>query len=350
MGKTKKAKFYAVAAGRAPGIYPTWSECERQVKGFRGAKFKSFATRDEAAAFVGGSAVSKKHGATAVAGGPAARSGGGDGDGTKAKAASCNQKRAVSASSAAASSAKRPRIAVSSSTNDGGGAAVITVYFDGGARGNPGVAGAGAVITGHINGEGTWRVVKIRQYCGPNATNNVAEYTGLLVGLRAAKELAEEYVPTIQETIKTAGDGKATVSLTTTKSSATTIDIQVNIRGDSDLIIKQMNGQYQCKNAGLKPLFEECRSIASQLKMMEHSTSSHDEPGSGMKCRVSIDMSHVYRNDNKVADGLANEAMDERRSWRTKFVRYVSGYEEEVEDESGENDKKKAAGGGCAEV
>ena len=63
-----------------------------------------------------------------------------------------------------------------------------------------------------------------------------------------------------------------------------------------------------------------------------------------MKCRVSIDISHVYRDDNKVADALANEAMDERRSWRTEFTKYASGYEEELgEVACGKGDAKKAA-------
>ena len=331
MGKTKKGKVYAVAAGRAPGIYSTWAECERQVKGFSGAKFKSFKTRDEAVAFVGGGSADGKR---------TAASSGGARD-MKAASASSDQKRTMPANSTAASAAKRPRTAVSSiggngNDNKGTAAVVITVYFDGGARGNPGVAGAGAVITRQISEEDASRVVKARQYCGPNATNNVAEYTGLLVGLRTAKEFVEEYLAAIQETVTNAGDKN--ISLTATKMPSTIRDIQVDIRGDSDLIIKQMNGQYRCNNAGLIPLFDDCRSIASEIKMMEHS-----KLADGTKCRVSIDMSHVYRNDNKVADALANEAMDERRSWRTEFLRHAGGYEEELEDASGKGVVKKVA-------
>ena len=332
MGKTKsKAKFYAVAAGRAPGIYSTWPECERQVKGFSGAKFKSFKTRDEAVAFVGGGSADSKTAATSSGGGRD----------MKAASLSSDQKRTISVNSTAVSAAKRPRTAVSSGSNGndkGATAVIITVYFDGGARGNPGVAGAGAVITRQICGKDASRVVKVRQYCGPNATNNVAEYTGLLIGLRTANEFAEDsYVAAIQETVKKAGDGN--LSRTTTKTPSSIIDIQVKIRGDSDLIIKQMNGQYRCNNAGLIPLYDDCRSIASQLKMLEHSKLADE-----MKCRVSIDISHVYRDDNKVADALANEAMDERRSWRTEFTKYASGYEEELgEVACGKGDAKKAA-------
>ena len=47
-------KFYAVRAGRAPGVYDTWAQCQKQTSGFSGAVFKSFPTREEAAAFVKG--------------------------------------------------------------------------------------------------------------------------------------------------------------------------------------------------------------------------------------------------------------------------------------------------------
>ncbi|PWN33075.1 uncharacterized protein FA14DRAFT_181739 [Meira miltonrushii] len=54
MAKGPKAGFYAVRTGRKPGIYPTWAECEDQVKGFKDAKFKKFETKEEALAFMGG--------------------------------------------------------------------------------------------------------------------------------------------------------------------------------------------------------------------------------------------------------------------------------------------------------
>ena len=101
-----------------------------------------------------------------------------------------------------------------------------------------------------------------------------------------------------------------------------------------------MNGQYQCKNAKLIPLYDDCRSIASQLKMMEHANSNGQGGDAGTKCRISIDMSHVYRDDNKVADALANEAMDERRSWRTDCMRHADGHEEVAVGDDG-NGKQK---------
>ena len=340
-----KSKFYAVAAGRAPGIYSTWAECERQVKGFSGAKFKSFKTREEASAFVCGGAAGSS--GTQVARAPATSVAAGSGAAaarTSNPGANQPQKRpAPSARPSAPTAAKRPRATARADEEDG---VVITVYFDGGARGNPGVAGAGAVVTRQISGDDIGRLVKIRQYCGPNATNNVAEYTGLLLGLRTAKEFAEKYVNDMGNATKRSDNkASAAISLTSTVRPSRPFNIQINVRGDSDLIVKQMNGQYQCKNAKLMPLFEDCRSIASQLKMMEHAAGDN----MSMKFRVSIDISHVYRNDNKVADALANEAMDERRSWRTEFVLHADGEEEEVVVDLGRSESSKYHQGGMGE-
>ena len=343
-----KTKFYAVAAGRQPGIYSTWAECERQVKGFSGARFKSFKTREEASAFVGSAGTQTTRGASTVAprsdvSASAARTN--NSGANQQSTSSVGKRSAASSRSSAPPAAKRPRKSANDNNANNNGI-VITVYFDGGARGNPGVAGAGAVITSQINGEDTSRLIKIRQYCGPNATNNVAEYTGLLLGLRTAKDFAEKYW---RDMSKTNGRTSAAVSLTNTTKNICSIDIEINIRGDSDLIIKQMNGQYQCKNAKLVPLYDDCRSIASQLKMMEHANSNVQGGGCVIKCRVSIDMSHVYRNDNKVADALANEAMDERRSWRSEFVRHADGQEDEVVGDDTGSDKQKSGNNGGKE-
>ena len=334
-----KTKFYAVAAGRQPGIYSTWAECERQVKGFSGARFKSFKTREEASAFVSGAAGTQT---ARVAAAAAPRS---DASAVADRTSNPNPNQQSSSyaqkrpAEPAPSAAKRPRVTVNDNSPNNSGV-VITVYFDGGARGNPGVAGAGAVITSQINGDDASRVVKIRQYCGPSATNNVAEYTGLLLGLRTAKNFVEKYLRDLSKA--NTGASTTAISLTSTAKIAPPIDIQINIRGDSDLIIKQMNGQYQCKNAKLIPLYDDCRSIASQLKMMEHANLNGQVGAAGTKCRVSIDMSHVYRNDNKVADALANEAMDERRSWRTDCMRHADGYEEEVVGDGTRSGKQKS--------
>ena len=61
MGKKAKPKFYGVRVGRTPGIYGTWAECEAQVKGFAGAKFKGFVVEQEAREFINAASDSPPH-------------------------------------------------------------------------------------------------------------------------------------------------------------------------------------------------------------------------------------------------------------------------------------------------
>lgn len=124
--------------------------------------------------------------------------------------------------------------------------------IDGGSRGNPGPAGYGARIE---RADGS--IVELKQALGI-ATNNVAEYRGLLAALAWA-----------------AGNGVRTL----------------HVRSDSELLVKQMRGEYRVKNPGLQPLYDEARSLARHIG------------------RVSFE--HVRREFNKDADRLANEAMDE---------------------------------------
>jgi probable phosphoglycerate mutase len=132
----------------------------------------------------------------------------------------------------------------------GGGSA--TANIDGGSRGNPGPAGYGVRIE-REDGE----VVELKQSI-PNATNNVAEYSGLIAALAWAA----------QHGLRT-----------------------LHVRSDSELLVKQMRGEYRVKNPGLQPLYEEARGLARQIG------------------RVTFE--HVRREFNKDADRLANEAMDE---------------------------------------
>lgn len=132
----------------------------------------------------------------------------------------------------------------------GGGAAIVNI--DGGARGNPGPAGYGVRIQLE---DGT--VVELKEAVGV-ATNNVAEYRGLL----AALDWATHHQ----------------------------ID-RLHIRSDSDLLVKQMRGEYRVKHPGLQPLWERARGLVSQLR--------------------DVKFEHVRRELNKEADRLANEAMDE---------------------------------------
>jgi ribonuclease HI len=131
---------------------------------------------------------------------------------------------------------------------------------DGGSRGNPGVAGCGAVLYDEHEKE----VANGKRALG-TTTNNVAEYEAVLLGL----EVAERYI-----------------------SSHATLPYHLTIRMDSELVCKQLRGEYRVKDAKLIPLFARLRTLLSQKFP-----------------RVSF--VHVRREKNKRADELANEAMDE---------------------------------------
>jgi len=125
-------------------------------------------------------------------------------------------------------------------------------YVDGGSRGNPGPAGYGV----HIEREdGT--IAELKESLGL-ATNNVAEYSGLIAALRWA-----------------AAHGIS----------------KLHIRADSELLVKQMRGEYRVKSPGLQPLYEQARALTRQIG--------------------DVTFEHVRREFNKDADRLANEAMDE---------------------------------------
>jgi len=130
---------------------------------------------------------------------------------------------------------------------------VILAYIDGGARGNPGPAGFGV----RIERQDGSLVEEFGESIGV-ATNNVAEYRGLLAALEWAK-----------------GHGHS----------------QLHIRSDSQLLVQQMLGNYKVKNAGLMPLHAKARLLAHEIG------------------RVTFE--HVRREANTHADRLANAAMDE---------------------------------------
>ncbi|MGC9379760.1 bifunctional RNase H/acid phosphatase [Streptomyces sp. MH13] len=129
----------------------------------------------------------------------------------------------------------------------------FVVEADGGSRGNPGPAGYGAVVLDAATGQ---TLAEAAEYLGV-ATNNVAEYRGLLAGLRAAKELDP--------------------------------DATVHVRMDSKLVVEQMSGRWKIKHPGMKPLAAEAARVFP--------------PG-----RVTYEW--IPRASNKHADRLANEAMD----------------------------------------
>jgi ribonuclease HI len=129
----------------------------------------------------------------------------------------------------------------------------VVVHVDGGARGNPGPAATAAVAT---SSEGE-PLGERKEYIG-EATNNVAEYRALLLGLALARDLGAE---------------------------------EVEIVNDSELVARQIGGEYKVKHAGLKPLF---------IEAMRELRGFH-------KWAVRP----VRREQNARADELVNEALDE---------------------------------------
>jgi ribonuclease HI len=127
------------------------------------------------------------------------------------------------------------------------------LMVDGAARGNPGDAGCGAVI---LDRNGT--VMKeLSRYLG-RATNNVAEYEGLLMGLEALLQLGKK---------------------------------RIRVQSDSQLLVRQLNGEYRVKDEKLKVLFHRAMSLLRQFETYR--------------------IVHVPRELNKLADRLANKGIDE---------------------------------------
>ena len=127
-----------------------------------------------------------------------------------------------------------------------------TAHCDGGSRGNPGPSGYGAVVedpTGKV-------VARLSEFLG-RQTNNYAEYKGLISVLEWAQQHGAR---------------------------------RLRVVSDSELMVKQMKGQYKVASPGLRPLWEEAKRLAAKLERFE--------------------MRHTLRGGNKEADQLANDAMD----------------------------------------
>ena len=137
----------------------------------------------------------------------------------------------------------------------------ITIYTDGGARGNPGPSAIGAVI--NLAGE----IKKYGQYIG-EATNNEAEYQAVIFTLKKLKQLI--------------GKGK-------TKSEA-----EVEVHLDSELLVSQLNGEYKIKEKNLQQLFLEVWNLKQDFK--------------------SVGFKYIPREDNRGADKLVNQALDKELS------------------------------------
>jgi len=128
----------------------------------------------------------------------------------------------------------------------------ILIYIDGGARGNPGPAGIGVVILG----AGNRKIKEVYRYIG-EATNNVAEYSALICGLEEALSLRAR---------------------------------EIVVHMDSELIAKQLAGEYRVKNEDLKTLFEQAVGM--------------------LKNFGSFEIKHIDRARNKDADKLVNKAIN----------------------------------------
>jgi ribonuclease HI len=128
----------------------------------------------------------------------------------------------------------------------------IEIFIDGGARGNPGPAGIGVLI---LDGTGK-KLKEVSKYIG-EATNNIAEYNALLYGLEEALILRAD---------------------------------QIKINLDSELVAKQLGGEYRVKDENLRPLFERAVNMLKSFKNFE--------------------INHIVREKNKEADKLVNKAIN----------------------------------------
>jgi len=131
------------------------------------------------------------------------------------------------------------------------------MMFDGCSKGNPGPAGAGAVL--YANNMEIWAK---SMYVGERETNNIAEYTGLIIGLNEA----------VRQNIRI-----------------------LTVKGDSELIIKQMTGRYKVKSENMLEMYERAKELEKHFDK--------------------IDYFHVYRHLNSRADALSNEGLAKRRNW-----------------------------------
>jgi len=134
----------------------------------------------------------------------------------------------------------------------------IIIHTDGGSRGNPGPGGAGFTLEDDKGNQ----LLACGIYLG-RTTNNVAEYTGIKESLKAAGELGAE---------------------------------SIQLFSDSELLVRQLNGQYKVKSPNLKPFYVDCIELLGGFKAWQ--------------------VTHVYREQNSQADALANEAMDKKADVR----------------------------------
>jgi ribonuclease HI len=245
-------KFYAVPVGHATGVFTDWDKAAAMIKDFQGGILASFGTIEEAYAFV------KKHEKTGASHTFSWKPVGGIRP-EPIKVSTLDDKpeeiddSPPQSKTGTAREAKKHKTELSEQ---------YTLWFDGGSRGNgtsSAEAGAGWVLK-RASGD---RVSSGFVYMG-KATNNEAEYTGLIKGLHDA-------------TLHGIFD--------------------LHVKGDSELVIKQVMGHYKVKAENLKPLHAEAKQLCE---------SKFDR----------IKFEHIPRALNTEADALANRAINEKKSNR----------------------------------
>lgn len=270
-------KFYAVQKGRKTGIFNTWDECKEQVNGFKDAKFKSFRILEEAQKYLG---ISERSANVASKGEtkPAAK-GPPNEDKTTAKGTTLDPSPAP----------KRSRVEGETEIGNVSKVWHVMIGFDGGSRGNPGVAGAGAeVVVVERTSDGIQRSrtkYLIRRYLDTKSTNNMAEWQGVVSGLNQAVEHVQKFLE---------------------DNSGIKPEVKLVVQGDSQLVIRQLEGRYRVNHPSLVGYKMKFDASMAQIK--------------GIVSTLKTSYQHVYRNDNAVADRLANEAMDAENSWVTREV------------------------------
>ena len=145
-----------------------------------------------------------------------------------------------------------------------------TLNFDGNCKPNPGEGGGGYAISNDKNGN--W-IIKGQHYVGDQCTNNVAEYFGLIYGLKRLRD------------------------------SSHFID-HLTIEGDSELVINQLKGTYRMGSPRLRPLLRRVRQLIDSCKGREFNT---------------ISFRHVPRSSNEEADRLARDAIQEESDWSRDY-------------------------------
>jgi ribonuclease HI len=142
------------------------------------------------------------------------------------------------------------------------------IYTDGGSRGNPGKAAIGVVICNEMGQE----VKKFGEFLGDNLTNNDAEYNAVILALKKFKSVF----------------GK-TLALET----------EIEIRADSELVVKQLTGEYRIENPKIQQFFMEIWNLKFDFK--------------------SVKFRHIPREKNREADRLVNEALDAQAGSKQLF-------------------------------